>query len=80
MGGTTETYTYAPASGQVTRLGNVLPAWYPGLLEDQLGGIYKHGGGHNGVVTDVWEYLPQGGTTWTRGHGFGGHATTPTSG
>jgi hypothetical protein len=65
-GGATETYTYAPASGQVTRLGNAIPAWYPGLLEDQLGGTYKHGGVHNGAATDVWEYLPQGETTWTR--------------
>ena len=23
-------------------------------------------GVHNGAATDVWEYLPQGGTTWTR--------------
>jgi hypothetical protein len=64
--GTSETYTYAPASGQVTRIGNVTPEWYPGLLEDQLGGVYKHGGGTNGVMTDVWEYLPQGQTTWSR--------------
>ena len=64
--GTSETYTYAPASGQVTRIGNATPEWYPGLLEDQLGGVYKHGGGTNGVMTDVWEYLPQGKTTWSR--------------
>jgi Galactose oxidase-like, Early set domain len=64
--GTSETYTYAPTTGQVTRIGDVTPEWYPGLLEDQVGGVYKHGGGTNGVMTDVWEYLAQGQTTWSR--------------
>ncbi len=65
-GGTAESYTYAPDTGEITRIGNVIPAWYPGLLEDHLGGVYKHGGGHNGTLVDAWEYLPRGQTTWTR--------------
>ena len=65
-GGAAESYTYAPATGQVTRIGNVIPAWYPGLLEDHTGGVYKHGGSHNGTMVDAWEYLPKGATTWTR--------------
>ena len=65
-GGAAESYTYAPDTGEVTRIGDVVRAWYPGLLEDQLGGVYKHGGGHNGVFTNVWEYLPKGQTAWTR--------------
>lgn len=65
-GGAAESYTYAPATGQITRIGNVIPAWYPGLLEDESGGIYKHGGTHNGTFVDAWEYLPKGQTTWER--------------
>ena len=65
-GGTAESYTYAPTTGAVTRIGNVIPAWYPGLLEDQDGGIYKHGGIHNGTAVKAWEYLPRGETSWRR--------------
>ncbi len=64
--GSAESYTYAPDTGQISRIGDVVPAWYPGLLEDHLGGVYKHGGGHNGTFPNVWEYLPKGQTSWTR--------------
>lgn len=64
--GAAESYTYAPATGAVSRIGNVIPAWYPGLLEDQDGGIYKHGGVHNGAGVSAWEYLPKGQTAWQR--------------
>ncbi|QZY28353.1 galactose oxidase early set domain-containing protein [Nocardioides coralli] len=65
-GGAAESYTYAPVTGSITRIGDVLPAWYPGLLEDQTGGIYKHGGNHDGRALTEWEYLPRGATTWQR--------------
>jgi hypothetical protein len=65
-GGAAESYTYAPATGRITRIGDVIPAWYPGLLEDHRGGVYKHGGSHNGTAIDSWEYLPKGHTTWTK--------------
>lgn len=64
--GAAESYTYTPTTGAVSRLGNVVPAWYPGLFEDQDGGIYKHGGVHNGVGVNAWEYLPRGQTSWQR--------------
>jgi hypothetical protein len=64
--GTPESYTYSPETGAITRIGNVIPAWYPGLLEDHLGGVYKHGGSHSGGGITAWEYLPKGQTQWTR--------------
>ncbi len=64
--GTSTSYTYDPESGAIDRLGDVIPAWYPGLLEDQVGNIYKHGGIHNGTLVDAWEYLPVGSRNWQR--------------
>ncbi len=58
--GARETYTYAPTTGQVRRIGNAAASSYPGLLEDQEGGVYKYGGSHNGVSLRTWEYLPRG--------------------